>query len=119
LNDHEIAVATLNSFDRDGWCQHTILDLDGSRCLLGHVGNAVRLTVRIGLVDRSPVCRAADQSLAESLGFRGGFDYGLLGRWNDRPERTADEVRAALVKWVADTAPPPAIPELEAKAVLA
>jgi hypothetical protein len=72
---------------RDGWTRDTFTDDDGCHCVAGAVGVVTGETY----IDR---WREAIVTLAVS---RGLAPWPLsVYRWNDAPERTADEVIAAL-----------------------
>jgi hypothetical protein len=63
---------------RDGWCQKTLKDDEGKRCLIG--------AIPIGCF--SPALHALE-NVTETHG---------VPRWNDKPGRTKDEVLAAIDK---------------------
>lgn len=86
--------------DQHGWTQHTYYgpgpDHAPSACLLGATGICVygrpvddpESYVRAG----SDVFYAATRTLIGYLDDRGDFDSGSLGRWNDEPGRTVEQV---------------------------
>lgn len=69
-----------------GWCQYTTETVDGRVCAMGAIYRAVSPPVSLYV---SPAAGPV-QILGHYLGVE------FIGEWNDRPERTAEEVIAAL-----------------------
>jgi hypothetical protein len=69
--------------DLHGWCQGTIRSVDGCYCIVGAVDAAANVDGGWGYRDaRDAVSREVDSS--------------MLDKWNDRPDRTKDQVTTAL-----------------------
>lgn len=83
--------------ERDGWCQGTYIAMDGRCCAVGALVQAGGGVIDPDIYDAGPV---------EMARIRGAFDAvtKFIGRtwvtdlvdWNDEPDRTAEEVLAAL-----------------------
>jgi len=97
MDAHEVLVAARNLIDREGWRQD--FGVEGvERCAVEAISDS---TVGISADDVSAV-------LASVLGVPNS--WGLIGAWNDAPERTKQEVLDAFDRAIAATAPPPADP---------
>lgn len=75
-----------------GWCQRAFQDGTGAVCARGGIRMAVAGTVIYPrLTDpQLLLTRAAEDALSAHIG-------GCVDRWNDEPQRTEAEVRAALL----------------------
>ncbi len=83
----EVARKAADLLERDGWCQGRLYSDDGERCLLGVL---IAVEQYLDTPDEVDEIDAVD----EAIGCRVGTPF--LAKWNDAPERTADEVIALL-----------------------
>jgi hypothetical protein len=83
---------------RDGWTQETYVGGGGCRCLVGAIVAALGGNYGEGSIplDNQARARKARTAFAKHFGHMDDRWWGDLIDWNDDPDRTADEVIAAL-----------------------
>lgn len=89
-----------------GLAKGVIKDSMGGYCLYGALGEVTGITEQGCLYPEYPLVREAGRrmlNLSNAPRMRGGTITSVLTKWNDAPERTAEEVAVALeqaaVKW--------------------
>lgn len=88
----EVLTRAADLLEEKGWCQHYPVDMEGRMCAVGAIRAASEGQEQGYFASRVAV--KAQQAVEKAIG--GDF----ISRWNDRPERTKDEV-IALFRTVA------------------
>lgn len=100
----------IESFDANGWTQKVYQNKIGQRCVAGHIaygadaltpcGNGGTLSPKDYAMVDFFFCENALEFFMEANDLIPRYDDSgeIIGVWNDSPERTLGEVRAALVR---------------------
>lgn len=86
MNVGEVLTRAADLLEEKGWCQNYPVDMEGRMCAVGAIRQASEGQEQGYFASRAAV--KAQQAVEKAIG--GEF----ISRWNDRPERTKEEVVA-------------------------
>lgn len=86
----EVVEKAIEILDDKGWCQNNFVNPDGKVCLEEALGRANWIVSKNSVMPEDVY-----SGVRETTGIS---KYAFLSEWNDRPERTVEEVKDVLMR---------------------